>query len=244
MSSMRTEPNVNPTRQNRPDKLWYLRQLNIFNDLSAEEMEELDAQSLMRHHEPGEHVFRQGQTAAALFLLKAGNVRLATTTEDGKEVVLAVLGMGDLFGDLPLLGQEYQCCDARALTAAEVCRIPVDNLERLIKQRPIIALKLIRSLGERLSEFQRMVESAFTKTAKQRLAQLLLKLGEQHGLKTRIGLGINLRLTQQELANMIGATRESVAVLLGEMRHEGILHTANHRVILRDPRKLRQIAES
>ncbi len=145
---------------------------------------------------------------------------------------------------LPLFGREYQCCEARALTAAEVCRIPVNDLERLVKKQPIIALKLIRALGERLSEFQRMVESAYTKTAKQRLAQLLLKLGEQHGLKTRIGLGIKLRLTQQELANMIGATREMVAVLLGEMRNEDIIHTANHRVIIRDPRKLRHIVES
>jgi len=224
------------------DKIWYLQRINIFQDLTADEMEEVSALSLMRHYEENSRIFRQGDTASALFLLKEGNVRLSTTTQEGREIVLAVLGMGDIFGDLPLFGSETELCDAKALTPVELCIIPAADFERLISRRPAIALKLIRVMGQRLTEYQQKVESAYTKTAKQRLAELLLKLAEQHGMKTRLGLGITLRLTQQELANMVGATREMVAVLLGELRSEGVIHIAHHKVLVRDLKRLQEVA--
>lgn len=224
------------------DKIWYLQRINIFHGLSTEEMEEISHLSSMRHYDPNSLIFRQGAPASAIFLLKEGNVRLSTITEEGKEVVLAVLGMGDIFGDLPLFGNETELCDAKTLTLVHLCIIPAPDFERLIGRRPAIALKLIHMLGQRLTEYQERLESAYTKTAKQRLAELLVKFAQQHGIKTRLGLGITLRLTQQELANMVGATREMVAVLLGELRSEGILHTAHHKVLIRDVRRLQEIA--
>ncbi len=222
------------------DAVWYLRQLDLFQDLNAEELMDIKQVARPRHYETGARILRQGQKGVGLFILKEGFVRLSRETSEGQTIILAILQPGDVFGDLACLGQEVESCAVEALTPAQVCLIPYEDLEKLIQRRPTIAMKVIRALGHRLGELQRSLESAYTKTAKERLIDLLVKLCEQHSFRTRLGWRIRLRLTQREIAAMIGVTRETVAVLLGELRSQGLVSLDHHYLVVADPSRLQK----
>lgn len=225
-----------------PAKLWYLSRVNLFADLTPDELNAINAAAQSLRFQRGEAIFLRGDPADALFVLKEGTVKLSCVTEDGRELTLALISPKDVFGMLPLFGSAVQTYDAVALSEVLVCRVSAGALEDLIRRNPRIALKFLRTLGEQLREYQGALEVAYTKSAKERLALVLVKLAEQHGLRARLGVRINLRVTHQELANMIGVARETTSALMSELRHDGVIAYDHQHIVICDLPRLRRLA--
>ena len=163
---------------------------------------------------------------------------------DGKQLTLDIHEKGTILGDMEMLGQDrLPEAYAEAIDEAVICTISPDELRRLIERYPTIGVNIIRHLSRRLDAAERELEAMAYQRVDQRLARKLLDLAGRFGVATARGTLIGARLTQQELAEMIGTTRETLAHTLSDFRRRGLLDTARHQVTIRDAERLADVAD-
>lgn len=217
-------------------KLAYLTEMEIFRDLTEQEMEWVDSVTTMVSYPKGEVIFRPEETGEVLYLLKKGRVQISRLSPDGKRFVLATLGQGAIFGQMPILGQTMYDSFAEAKDECALCVMTRPDVERILTTKPKVALRVIESLAKRLSEAEARLEDLAFKTIAGRVASLLLRLAEEHG-STIAGY------THQDLAEMIGSYRETTTQTLNNFKAKGLLSIGRKRVELKDLDGLRAIAE-
>jgi CRP/FNR family cyclic AMP-dependent transcriptional regulator len=190
----------------------------------------------------GDALVRQGELQSALFLVRVGAVRLAGILPAGREVVVAVLGPGDLFGETALLG-EPSPVEARAIGRAEVEALPIASLDAVLSRHPGSASELLRSLASRLHRTSAALEEALALDVRTRVSSTLCELAGRHGVRDRLGVRVQLPITQEDLARMVGATRETVNRILGSLSSEGLIRSERRRFVIPDIGALAGAAE-
>jgi len=213
----------------------HLTTMEFFRDLSREDQEELERITTMTSVEKGKIFYRPEDTGEVIFILKKGAVQLYRISPEGKKLVIYTLRDGAMFGEMSLLGQRLHNTFAEAITDCVICVMSRDDLERLVLNRPQVALRLLEITGNRLRETEEQLEALAFKSVPSRLAALLLRLtgdgGEVAGL------------THQDLAEMIGTYRETTTQTLNDMKAQGILEIGRRRITILDKEALREIAE-
>lgn len=182
-------------------------------------------------------VVRQGDADDTLYLVTAGAVRVASVTADGREVVVALLGAGDVFGECALLRRRSPI-EARAVGQADVVAIPVPLLGDVIERRPAIGEQLLRLVAARLHRTGRALEQALVDDVPTRLSRRLRDLVREHGTPADDGVAIGVPLTQEELGRMVGSTRETVNRALRGLTARGLVRTYERTVVVPDPAAL------
>lgn len=226
------------------NKLWFLKRINLFRCLSAGELERVGQIAQHRQLRRRELVFGPEDPGDAIYLLKAGRVKLSRFDESGKEITLAILEEGEFFGEEALQGDGPRHSCAEALEDAFICRIDRNQFEELMADNPGLALEVARQLSERLLGTQdRLGELAFHDVPR-RLAHALLGLAERHGEANPDGsVRLKLRLTHQELASLVASTRETTTTLLSRFRREGLIDSDGRWLRVLDREGLRRVAE-
>ncbi len=197
------------------------------------------AAGVPRRYRHGEVILGQGQPIACLRLVVAGAVRLAAVAPNGREVVVGLLGPGEAFGEVALLGGGPSPVEARAVgEETAVLAIPPGVLRELFRRLPAAAEELLRIVAGRLHETTVALEEALAHDVPTRLGLRLRRLAETHGEGTPEGVALPPRLTQEELARMVGTTRESVNRALARLAARGALAHREHRYVVRDPEAL------
>jgi CRP-like cAMP-binding protein len=182
----------------------------------------------------GDVVLRQGDPATCLFLVTAGAVRLSSVTRDGREVVVALLGAGDVFGECALLGR-CSPVEARVVGQTDVVAIAIPVLRDVIERHPATAEELLRLVASRLHRTSRALEEALAGDVPTRVSHRLRDLAEEHGTHSREGVTIRVPLTQEELGRMVGASREAVNRTLGGLAARGLVRSHGGVVVIPDP---------
>jgi CRP-like cAMP-binding protein len=225
------------------EKLGLLRELELFAGLADRDIEAIGHATTMTHCRPGQVILSPEDPPDRIHILKKGKVRVYRVTPDGKQLTLDIYEKGTILGDMGLLGQDrLPEAYAETIDAAVICTITPDELRRLIERYPIIGVNIISYLSARLREAERELESMAYQRVGQRLARKLIDLGQRFGVETVRGTLIQARLTQQELAEMIGTTRETLAHTVSDFRRRGLLDTASHQVLIRDAERLAEVA--
>ena len=183
-----------------------------------------------RRFEPKDTIFTPGDPDDQLYFLLSGAVRLYKIYGDYKEATTALLKDSGVFGKLNLVEGRWQDVFAEAVTEARVASIQKAALERVIKSDPEFALRLFSSLSERLRQSDEVIESLLHREVSTRLATLLVNLGDRFGEDDLI----DVRLTHQDLANMIASTREAVSKVMSELQRDGVIETRNRRIAILD----------
>jgi CRP/FNR family transcriptional regulator, global nitrogen regulator len=183
-----------------------------------------------RRFEPKDTIFTPGDPDDQLYFLLSGAVRLYKIYGDYKEATTALLKDSGVFGKLNLVEGRWQDVFAEAVTEARVASVQKAALERVIKSDPEFALRLFSSLSERLRQSDEVIESLLHREVSTRLATLLVNLGERFGEDDLI----DVRLTHQDLANMIASTREAVSKVMSELQRDGVIETRNRRIAILD----------
>ena len=183
-----------------------------------------------RRFEPKDTIFTPGDPDDQLYFLLSGAVRLYKIYGDYKEATTALLKDSGVFGKLNLVEGRWQDVFAEAVTEARVASIQKAALERVIKSDPEFALRLFSSLSERLRQSDEVIESLLHREVSTRLATLLVNLRERFGGDDLI----DVRLTHQDLANMIASTREAVSKVMSELQRDGVIETRNRRIAILD----------
>jgi CRP-like cAMP-binding protein len=226
------------------EKLGLLREMDLFAGLSDEDMYAIGHATTMTKCSAGERIMSPDDPPDRIHILKKGKVRVYRVTPDGKQLTLDIYDKGTILGDMSLLGQEpIPEAFAETLDDAVICTISPDELRALVERYPTIGVNIISYLSGRLRDAESELESMAYQRVGQRLARKLVDLSNRFGVKTSRGTLIEARLTQQELAEMIGTTRETLAHTLADFRRRGLLDTEKHQVLIRDAEQLMDIAE-
>jgi len=233
-----------PTARSFSEKLGLLGELALFAGLSEADMQAIGHATSMTHCVRGQLILSPDDPPDRIHILKKGRVRVYRTTPDGKQLTLDIHEKGTILGDMGLLGQDrIPEAYAEAIDDGVICTITPDELRKLIERYPIIGINIIRYLSGRLQAAERELEAMAYQRVDQRLARKLIDLGARFGIDSPRGTIIGARLTQQELAEMVGTTRETLAHTLGDFRRQGLLDTQKHQVVIRDAERLAEIAD-
>ena len=208
--------------------------------LVREDFEAAGVRVAERRYAAKDMIFAPGDPDAQLYFLLSGTVRLYKIYGDYKEATVALLKDGGVFGELSLDEGPWQTVFAEALTDASVIRVRKSILAEVVKRRPEFATKLFFSFSERLRQSDEVIESLLDRAVSARLATLLSNLGNRFGEANGSGTVLKVRLTHQDLANMIFSTREAVSKVMSEFQREGVIETRNRRIVVN--RRLKRLA--
>jgi CRP-like cAMP-binding protein len=201
--------------------------------LSGEELAALRRRAVGRHFERGATIVHQGEVPGRVVAIERGYAKVTAMTEDGKEVVLAFRGPGDIVGELAALTALPRTATVRTIEPIDAIAIPVGDFEGWLEEQPRVALELLRVVIERLREANRhQFEFAAYQTLG-RIARRLVELAERFGEPCEDGVRISLRISQEELAGWAGASREATSKALHDLRAIGLIETERRRLTVR-----------
>lgn len=220
------------------DKMRYLSELTVFQDLSVREMEELNRIITISMVPRGRVFYRPEETSEVLFILKEGRVQLYRISPEGKKLVITTLGPHTLFGEMALLGTKMHNTFAEAVEDCLICVMSRADLERLILSKPQVALRILEVTGKRLREAEERLENMAFKGIPARLASILLRLADEQMSDSINGL------THQDLAESVGTYRETATQVLNDLKSNGLIEIGRKRITILDRDRLSQVAES
>lgn len=224
-------------------KFWYLKNFNIFDGMDDKSMIRVDNMSSMQTLKVHEPIYFPDEPSRAIFFLKEGHVKISRITGEGKELILDVIGPGELFGELSLTEEGQSKSEiAQALDTVVICTIKMDDFESLLKMNPELNLQITKRMGLRLRKIEERVADLVFKDVKQRIASFFVRYAEEFGKIKQGVLTIKTHLTHQEIAFLTGSARQTVTSTLNEFREAGIFDFSRDGFIIKDFDQLRKLS--
>ncbi len=220
------------------NKLNYLSHIQVFRDLTPNELADMDRKLTMSTCRAGKIFYMPEDTGEVLFLLKKGRVQLYRIAPNGKKLVVATLGPGAIFGEMSLVGQGMHNTFAEAVDECVLCVMSRSDVERLMQEKPDVAFRFVEALGHRLTQLESQLEEIAFKSIPARLANLLLELAQEQN-----GDGRVTGYTHQDFSEMLGTYRETITQTLNDFKGDGLIEISRKQVVLRDRANLQVLAE-
>ncbi len=212
----------------------------LLSSLPVESLERLARAARRRTYRRGEVVFHQGDSGDSLHLLQAGRVKVVLDAESGEEAVLAILGPGDAFGELSMIDGQPRSATIEALEPIETVSLARKDLLQVLRANPAAMERLLTALAEMVRRADEGLADLIFLDLEGRLVKKLLELAADHGRSSDGAVEIELPMTQEDLAAMIGATRASVNKVLGWYEDRGAIQRRGRRIAIIDPERLRR----
>lgn len=207
------------------NKVWYLKQNRLFETATDEQIENCEDIFTTTLFPKRSLVFDQGDPTRLVYLIKRGKVRIARLTPDGKEVTVAVLGAGDMFGEETLFDQAERSTIAVCLEESLLCTAKADDLFALLSRNPALALNVAKILSDRLVDASATMEDLAYARVPDRIMHLFVRLAGEHGIDAGDVVELGLRLTHSDIASLIGSSRETVSLEMSNLSKAGRLKT-------------------
>ncbi|MBL0388773.1 Crp/Fnr family transcriptional regulator [Tumebacillus sp. ITR2] len=218
-----------------------LKTYELFKDLNEEELDQLGRGSTPTMVPKREYIFTPDEPSNQIYMLKSGRVRISRLSETGKHFTLVILEPGDIFGESALFDDEPRRNFAEALDDAQICMIDKREFEKVALSNPSVSLKIAQIVEHRLTEAQEQIENLVFYDVQTRLARLLLKLADIHGERVEHGVQIGIKLTHEDIASLIGSTRETTSKILNEFKAHGWIDVKKRQIILLDQKVLAEM---
>jgi CRP/FNR family cyclic AMP-dependent transcriptional regulator len=217
-----------------------LRAVPLFHQVADADLRAL-AQLVREHtHPKGSVIVLHGDAGEALFLIRSGQVKVTVASEDGREVILSVLGAGSFFGEMALLDDEPRSAHVIAMEDTSLLQLRREDFQARLKLAPGLAISLLRELSQRLRRADDTIASLMLLDVNGRIAHLLLELAREEGGAT--GTRIARRLTHESLGQMVGASRETVSRTMRNLVLRNVISVNRREIALLDPGALRLAA--
>ncbi|MEO0562144.1 MAG: Crp/Fnr family transcriptional regulator [Chloroflexota bacterium] len=222
----------------RTEKFHHLREIDIFQDLTDQEVSEISEMTRMCMYSTNHIFYMPDDPGEILFILKHGRVQLYRISPDGRKLVLASLQPGAVFGHMGMIGQRMHNTFAEAVGDCKICIMNRQDVEELLLAKPVVALRILDAVGNRLIEAEQRFEDIAFRRMPARLARLILQMIEEHDA------GDMLKgYTHQQLADMLGTYRETTTQTLNDFKAQGIIQLGRKSITVVDMEELRAIAE-
>jgi CRP/FNR family transcriptional regulator, cyclic AMP receptor protein len=218
-----------------------IRRVPLFRDFDDNEIAGIAATVTDRTYAKHDFIVREGDPGSTFFILVKGSVSVCRIMPDGREMILAILKEGDFFGEMAMFDSSLRSASIKTLTDVEVGAIRYADFLVLLEGNPRVGRSLVTALSDRLRAANALIAATTQQDIRARLASLLLNLATQFGEPVEGGIRISLRLTNQEMANMIATTRETVNRTLNRFWDEKLVDMRTAHVVIVDPGKLRAL---
>jgi CRP-like cAMP-binding protein len=222
--------------------LWYFDNVNLFDLLCPHKFEAYKQKHTFRKYKKGDFIYFEADKSDKVFLIAEGKVKIGRYTADARELTKAILGRGELFGELALFGEERRSDFAQILEdGTTLCPMTIETMEELMRAYKDFSLKIHKFIGWRIRKLERRIESLVFKDVKTRLLEFIIELAEEKGKPVGYETLIPNYFTQKDIADLIGTTRQTVATLLNDLKEENVINFDRKRILVRD---LNQVKKS
>jgi CRP/FNR family transcriptional regulator len=225
-------------------KFWYLNHFNLFEGMDESAMMEVNRISSMSELKQHQPIYFPDEPSHSIFFLKKGHVKISRLNPDGKEIILEVIGPGEIFGELSLVEEGPQRSEmAQALDDIVICAVKQEDFERLMMMNPALNFKVTKRIGLRLRKFEERVTDLVFKDVRKRVASFLVGYAEDFG-KVKLGIvTIKMYLSHQEIAFLTGSARQTVTTTLNELRSAGLIDFSREAFTIKQFDKLKRMSQ-
>ncbi|MDD0853392.1 Crp/Fnr family transcriptional regulator [Halobacteriovorax sp. GB3] len=196
----------------------------IFCELKNSELHEISEHKVTNTYKKGQTLFVQGNHPFGIYCINSGNIKVTKTGPDGKESIVRIVKGGDVLGHRSLFTNDYYSATATAIEDSKVCFIDKKYILKVIEEKPSVALNVINKLSRDMGAAESKLTSLHQKNVRERLAELFLLLKETHGEEVSTGrFKLNIKLTREEMATMIGTANETLIRFISEFKDENLI---------------------
>ncbi|SFL85337.1 Crp/Fnr family transcriptional regulator [Halanaerobium salsuginis] len=219
-----------------------VKKIPFFSLLNENELKLIEKIAFEKNYQKGEYIFFEGDPGNKFFIIKSGQVKLTKMIADGSEQILNIFSDNDIIAEIVAFDKGNYPASAITITETTMIVFAQTELENLILKYPNIAIKLLREMSGRLRRAQKNVRDLALKDSSAKVAELLLFLSQKYGLKNdKDQISLDIALTQQELASMIGSSRETVSRILNQFENKGLIKTSRKKILIYQLEKLKNL---
>lgn len=211
-----------------------LRQVPLFSGLDSTDMKTLMGAITRRKYPKEAVIFFEHDPGDAMFMIITGRIKVTILSDDGREIILSMLSDNDFFGEMALLDNEPRSATAIAVQETEVAVLYQKDFLSIVEKRPRVLINLLSALSSRLRKANHQIGSLALLDVYGRVAGVLLEMARENGIRLKDGRIRFRRPTHQEIANMIGATRETVSRTISDLHRQGYIEISGKNVIIQD----------
>jgi len=220
-------------------KLWYINRLSILRGMNEEEMQRVAEMTRMTKHRRGELIYLPGDVSNSIYFLKEGRIKLVGLSEDGREVLLDLIGPGEIFGEVGATQEAPRTTSAEVLEDVLLCEMNRKDFEALLLMHPEMSLRILKRVGFRLKRLEAQMLSLICKDVPTRVREALVNLMD-FGSASRPDPPVRIAITQQDVANLIGASRQETSRALKQLEDSGVLDLKYRSIVVKAPELLRR----
>jgi CRP-like cAMP-binding protein len=219
-----------------------IKKIDLFKNLSEEELKELEPYLITAAYKKKEDIFSEGDPPEWFFIVSKGKVKITKLSHEGKEIILEIISPTDIFGGVAVIRGFPYPANAVAMEDSEVLKISRKNLMRLVDRFPNLMYCIALQLGDRMKSSYDSLKNIALERVEARIAALLLKLAGKVGVETRTGVLIDMRLTKQDVADMVGTTVETSIRTFSKFKKEGLVADSDGKIVIKDREGLAELS--
>lgn len=204
----------------------------IFENLNRDELVEIVNKIDHKEFSKGDVIFTEGNIANTLYFINEGKIKLYKYTKDGKEQILHILSEGDFFGELELIKPSKYGFNSKAIEDAKICTLTKEEMKDIMMKNPEIGIKVLETVGERLSKVENLVQNLATNDVDSRMAYLIIELMEKYGENVEGNISVKLPISREDMASFIGVTRETISRKLKKLEDENLIKIIGTKTII------------
>jgi CRP/FNR family transcriptional regulator len=221
----------------------YLKHLPIFEELAPADLAAISNVTLERRYKKNMIIFMEGEPGEGFHYVKSGKVKIVKIAQDGREHIINILGTGEVFAEVLLFNHGPYPATSVALEDSVIGIIKNSDLENVVAENARIGLHIIRVMSKKLLHAQMKIKTLALSDTFSRTAQILIRLSQQYGRPVAGGIQIDVDMTRQDLANLVGTTRETVSRVLSSMKKDKVLEFSDQQIIILDVKRLDRYKE-
>lgn len=218
---------------------WYFEQVDLYELLCPHNSPALLEKHTFNKFGKDDFIYFPDQASTHIYMISEGRVKIGSTTEDGKEIVKAILGKGEIFGEMALMGEETRVDFAQAMDAnTTICPLTIADVEEMTRENESLSLKIHKIIGLRLRKVERRLESLVFKDARTRIIEFLKELAQDKGQKVGFEMMVKNHFTHKDIASLTGTSRQTVTTVMNELKDKNVITFDRRRILIRDMEKL------
>ena len=221
-----------------PIDVWDFHSESVLANLPSKDLETLTAHQSEGVYKKGETIFREGASPSGIFLIINGKVKKYKVDKDGKEKIIYVANTGELIGYYSILAEDHYPDSAAAMEKSTIAFIPNEDFQAVLTQSVVLTRHLLKTLSHEFAVLANSLTIFAQKSVRERLALQLIVLGEKYKVDFEPGMTVEINMSRDDLASIVGTARENVVRVLSEFKGEGIVETKGRRIIVHDVTRL------
>jgi CRP/FNR family transcriptional regulator, cyclic AMP receptor protein len=219
--------------------LWYFENVNLFKILCPHKIKDLGEKHEFHHFQKNEFIYFPNEHARYIYMISNGRVKIGSYTDDGKEIIKSILGPGEIFGEMVLIGEETRTDFAMALDKdTTICIVSLEDMIEMMAENKDFSLKVYKIIGLRMRKLERKIESLVFKDARTRIIEFLHEVASWKGQKVGFETMIKTKLTHKDIGDLTGTSRQTVTTVLNELKDKNLINFNRKQILIRDLAKL------